>query len=80
MPENFSVNILTISIVGGLDGYKCALILTKTVTFTKHNTNSKVPVRHVEGVRRMKLASGLNAPPQGPFGGDIAIKEPGPDI
>ena len=30
---------------------------------------SKVTVRHVEGVRRMKLASGLNGSPQGPFWG-----------
>ena len=35
---------------------------------------SKVPIRHVEGVRRMKLASGLNGPPQGPFRGDHGNK------
>ena len=36
--------------------------------FNKYSL-SKVQVRHVEGVWRMKLASGLNGPPQGSFKG-----------
>ena len=43
------------------------------------SNRSKLQVRHMEGIWRMKLSSGLNDPPQGPFWGTCK-KESEPDI
>ena len=39
-----------------------------------------VPVRHVEGARRKKLASGINGPTQGPCKREHSKKGTRPDI